>query len=444
MTRTHLLGAASAAALACLSTSSSFASTIQGGGSTLAQYDYIAEFSTYNASTTGATFGTYYESGSGAGQNGLLTDDLSCDINKVSGANGGNCDGGSMQGAVGNTVDYGASDATLSSTQISGWTTFTFGQPAAGNLIQLPAMGVGVSIPVVNSKVTGNGKLILSDADLCGVFSGKLTDFGQLSLGKGSVTPASGTITVNVRSDGSGTSFLLLNHLSAVCTTGTGGNSNIAFTATTTFANVFPNASLPANFVASKGSSGVAGAMEGQSSALGYLSPDFTTLITPAGCTSNCSNAPYTGLLVAAVLNGTVAEVPTTTNITTALARATMGSNLTPPSTAAQGANPANWVPLIQTVSKGYPIVGYTTYDLAQCYADGTVGAGIIAFLSDHYNNASYTALQNNNGFVTITNSGASKFLAPINQRILANSKTGGVWNTNIQNTTACKGKVGR
>ena len=71
MTRTHLLGAASAAALACLSGTNCFAaqSTIAGGGSTLAQYDYIAEFGLYNGNTTGAVFGTYYESGSGAGQN---------------------------------------------------------------------------------------------------------------------------------------------------------------------------------------------------------------------------------------------------------------------------------------------------------------------------------------------------------------------------------------
>jgi hypothetical protein len=70
MTRTHLLGAASAVVLACLTTANSFAaqSTIAGGGSTLAQYDYIFEYVQYNASagSTGATFGTYYESGSGA------------------------------------------------------------------------------------------------------------------------------------------------------------------------------------------------------------------------------------------------------------------------------------------------------------------------------------------------------------------------------------------
>jgi hypothetical protein len=142
MTRTHLLGAASAVALACLSNVNAFAaqSTIAGGGSTLAQYDYTAEFSLYNSGTNAkqATFGTYYESGSGAGQSGLLNDDLTCDINKVTGNNGGNCTGGSGVGQPGNTVDYGASDATLSSAQISAWATYPYGQPAAGNLIQLP------------------------------------------------------------------------------------------------------------------------------------------------------------------------------------------------------------------------------------------------------------------------------------------------------------------
>jgi phosphate transport system substrate-binding protein len=440
MTRTHLMGAASAAALACLSTATAFAaqSPITGGGSTLAQYDYIAEFSVFNAASTGATFSTYWESGSGAGQSGLLTDDLSCDINKVSGANGGNCDGGSAQGASGNTVDYGASDATLSSTQISGWATFTYGQPAAGNLIQLPSMGVGVSIPVVNSKVTSNGALILSDADLCGVFSGKLTDFSQLTLTKASVTPASGTINVVVRSDGSGTTFLLTNHLSAVCTTGSGGNSNITFTATTTFANLFTGSVLPSNFTGSKGSSGVAATLEADTSALGYLSPDFTTLVTYPG---SPSNAPYTGLLVASVLNGKTAELPTTKLITAALARAKQGQNLTPPSTPAEIANPSAYVPLIQVASSGYPIIGYTTYDFAQCYADKTVGAGIIAFLNDHYLNASYVSIQNNNGFVAMSASGANKFLTVIRKNILGNSSKN---NDDIDDKTACAGLAGR
>jgi ABC-type phosphate transport system substrate-binding protein len=442
MTRTHLLGAASAVALACITTASAFAaSTITGGGSTLAQFDYIDEFNVYNGSTTGATFGTYYESGSGAGQSGLLTDDLSCDINKVSGANGGNCNGGSSQGAPGNTVDYGASDATLSSTQISGWSSFALGQAAAGNLIQLPSMGVGIAIPVQNSAVKTNGALILNDADLCGVFSGQITDFKQLTVAKPSVTPTSGPITVVVRSDGSGTSFLLTNHLSKVCTTGAGGNSAITFTATTTFATLFPNSTLPSNFSAQKGSSGVASTLTGLTSAIAYLSPDFTTVDPNSDATINGNKST---LVVASVLNGKIAELPTTKNITAALARAVSGTTLTPPTTAAEGANPANWVPLIQTVSAGYPIVGYTTFDFAQCYADKTVGAGIIAFLNDHYTNASYTTPQSNNGFVTVANSGASKFLTAIRQHILSNKASAPAWNTDIDDKTACAHVAGR
>ena len=435
MTRTHLLGAASAAALACLSSANCFAAsqaTITGGGSTLAQYDYIAEFSLYNSNTTGATFGTYYESGSGAGQNGLLLDDLTCDINKVNGNNGGNCSG--PAGAPGNTVDYGASDATLSSSQISAYSTYQYGQAAAGNLIQLPSMGVGISIPVQNSAITQDGQLILSDADLCGVFSGKITNFNQLSVNKGETKPTAGTITVVYRSDGSGTSFLLTNHLSAVCNS----DSNITFTATTTFASLFPNSTPPSNFIGEKGSSGVAGELATLTSAIGYLSPDFTQVDPNSG-------APNHNLVVASVLNGKVAELPTTKNITTALARPVMGQNLTPPMNKTDGANPANYVPLIQTVSAGYPIVGYTTFDFVQCYADPTVASGIINFMQDHYTVSQYLTIENNNGFVAIANSGASKFLTIIRQHILSNSKNNnGPWNDDIQDKTACAGLPGR
>jgi phosphate transport system substrate-binding protein len=444
MTRMHLLGAASAAALACFS-SHSYAqqSSITGGGSTLAEYDYGeqftgAEMNIWNTDQTGATFSTYWPSGSGAGQSALLTDDLSCDINKVNGDNGGNCDGGSEQGAPGNTVDYGASDATLSASQISGWATFTYGQPAAGNLIQLPSMGVGIAIPVQNTAVTGNGKLVLNDSDLCGVFSGKLTDFSQLTLGKGSVTPTAGAITVVYRSDGSGTSFLLTNHLSAVCTTGNGGNSNITFTATTTFATLFPNGTPPSNFIGEKGSGGVADELETLPSGMAYLSPDYTTIDPNSGAQVNGGKST---LVVAAQLNGSAAELPTTKEITAALAHPVSGQNLTPPQNAQEGANPTAWVPLIQTVSTGYPIVGYTTFDFAQCYADKTVAAAVRGFIKDHYDNASYKSVQATNGFVTVSSSGAAKFLEVIIHDIIGDK---GKWHDDIQDKTACKGLPGR
>jgi len=174
--------------------------------------------------------------------------------------------------------------------------------------------------------------------------------------------------------------------------------------------------------------------------AIGYISPDFTTVDPQSFAT--LSNGQSSPLVVAAVFNGTTAILPDVTDIENALSHPTLGSNLTPPSNATQGANPALWVPVIQTASEGYPIVGYTTFDFAQCYADPTVTKGIVKFLDDHYGTtAPYTTDQSKNGFVRVSKSGAVKFLQPIKKAILSNRDG---WDTNIGNTTACSGVVGR
>jgi ABC-type phosphate transport system substrate-binding protein len=446
MTRTHLLGAASAAALACFSTASFATHTpIYGGGSTLAQFDYIAEFTTYNAGATPkeGTFSTYWEAGSGTGQKAFLNDDLSCDIDHVTGANGGACTGAA--GVAGNTVQYGASDATLNSTQIATWATSSFGQSYAGNLIQLPSMGVGVSIPVNDTNISGNGQATFSDADLCGIFSGLITDFSQIT--DSATAPAAGQFKLVYRSDGSGTTFILTSHLNAVCTTGN-TKAGVSFTATTTFASLFTGlggiSTVIPNSVAETGSSGIANYMAGLSNgavpqAIGYISPDFTTVDPNSFAT--LQNGQPSPLVVAAVFNGSTPVLPTTTQISAALAHPTLGTNLTPPTNATQGANPALWVPLIQTASEGYPIVGYTTFDFAQCYSDPTVQASVLKFLKDHYNVAPYTTDQTDNGFVRVDKSGAKSFLTTISADILANKKG---WNTNIGNTTVCPTVHGR
>jgi hypothetical protein len=457
MNRTQLLGAASAVALACVATAS-FAKvvvpqgTIYGGGSTLAQFDYIDEFASYAALATAkdATFSTYWEAGSGTGQKAFLNDDLSCDINHVTGGNSGNCTGAA--GVTGNTVQYGASDATLNSTQIATWATSSFGQSYAGNLIQLPSMGVGISFPIVDTGVTSNGQVVLTDSDLCGVFSGLITNFSQIT--DTSTTPAAGVFKLAYRSDGSGTSFLLTNHLNAVCNT-SNTKAGVSFTATTTFASLFTSlggisAVIP-NAVGESGSSAVANYISGYSSgavpqAIAYLSPDFTTIdpLSDATLTNTQGQQVKSTLVVASVKNGKVNYLPTTANVTLALAHATTGSSLTPPSTASQAANPNNWVPLIQVVSTGYPVVGYTTFDFAQCYSDVTVKTGLLLFLKGHYNSATpYGTIQSNNGFVRVANSGASKFLTAINKGIIANSESP-AWNTNIGNTTVCPTVTGR
>jgi hypothetical protein len=98
-------------------------------------------------------------------------------------------------------------------------------------------------------------------------------------------------------------------------------------------------------------------------------------------------------------------------------------------------------VPVIQTVSAGYPIVTYSIIDMPQCYANSQITTGMIAFLTDHYLAATFKTIQKNNGLVSVTNTSAAKFLTPVKDDILAN-KHG--WNTNIGNATACAGKAGR
>jgi ABC-type phosphate transport system substrate-binding protein len=445
------MGAASAAALACLSTVSHAQQTaIYGGGSTLAQFDYISEQTYFNANSGLAqTFSTYWETGSGTGQQSFIADDLCDDVNKVNGGN--NCTANA--GAAGNTVDYGASDAVLSASQISSWATASFGQSAAGNLIQLPSMGVGISIPVVDTNVTKNGALHLSDNDLCGIFSGLITNFSQIT--DGSIKPTAGPIEVVYRSDGSGTTFLLTSHLAGaaapntVCTTSNTA-TGITFSATTSFASLFPSG-VPSNFQQESGSGGIANYMNGcdggtaYKQSIAYLSPDFTTIDPSSSATIGCGTGK-SKLVVASVAGSTETGnyTPTNTNIETGLTNPVpgTGANLTPPSgSAANVANPALWVPVEPVVTSGYAIVGYTTFDIAQCYATKAIGTAVQKFLDDHYTNASYTKYQSINGFVSLSLSHASGFLADIQSNIFANANS---YNTNIDNATACKGKAGR
>jgi ABC-type phosphate transport system substrate-binding protein len=451
MTRTHLMGAASAVALACISTASyAQPATILGGGSTLAGFDYPAEFTSFNA-TKGvtATFSTYWLSGSGTGQQAFLQDDLSCDISRAQ-TGTTTCNGNG--GAPGNTVDYGASDATLSGTQIATWSTSTFGQSAAGNLIQIPSMGVGIAIPVDETiggvALTTNGQLTLSDNDLCGIFSGLITNFNQIT-DSGAALDA-GNFKVAYRSDGSGTSFILTQHLAAVCKTGTGGNSAITFSATTSFASLF-GGTPPAQFVGKSGSGGVATYLEGANcaggtplpQAIGYISPDYTTEYPNSGATvCSAPNQIPSTLDIAAVYTGAQQLLPTIANIVKGLANPGAGAtNPTPPANATAAADPTKWVPAIPVVKAGYALVGYTTWDFAQCYADVKVATAIKKFLTSHYTGAGYKAIQQLNGFVPVSNSGAAKFYTAISKDIITN-KNG--YKTDIQDTTACKGLVGR
>jgi ABC-type phosphate transport system substrate-binding protein len=500
MSRLSLLGGVSAAVLIAVSADAA-QPLITGGGSTSSAADYFVEFAAFNTAegTTHPIFSNaqpsgspytppnaddnlFWPSGGTTGQNALLYNNLTCDAVGVLSPSSAkpHCDDPATvpAGTVLET-DLGASDGTLVASQYTAWangTSYTAEndkavvtvpaqQPIAGNLIELPSMGTGVTIPIVNPDVTttSTSALIeLQDADLCGIFSGAITNWSTIakeSYNKGKKI-AAGTIQVVYRYDGSGQTFILTEHLSAICPSL--GTYPITFKATQTFATLFTT--VPANFVPMSGSQNQASFLAGQAvtnpvtgasqtstgSAIGYISPDYTFLNPNSNATLN--NGVHSALLVAQLYNPTSKKyvLPSYTNIALGLTHVTSydttdGSptGATAPNSVAEAEAVNAFVPVPIAESEGYPLVGYTTFDLAQCYKNKTVGSALVVFVGDHYNTASYEKTEENNGFVPLKLTEAAGYTTAISTYIFP--KNGGTdYGTEIGSVSGCKNKAGR
>ena len=423
MTRKLLTGSIFAAALS-FGAAHAASVTLNTGGSSLAAPTYIAEYK-YDTAHNPSTLFDYEAVGSGAGQAAFLNND----ITQFQNVPAGTLTYGTI---VGTQVDIGASDAFLAAAQLTNPATGSYANSSVdGPLIQVPTFGTPITIPYNESGV-GSGGLTLTDPQICGVLSGKISDWHSLVP----TIPAGTTINVVYRSDGSGTSFLLTQHLNKVCTSANSSFPTLPVPITKTFAAVFTNSTPPANFTGESGSGNVASQLVATADSFGYLSPDYTS-IAPM-------SANTTSLQVAKVVNSVnhVANLPNVANTETGLANPGPGStNGTPPSTLAAAMNPLNWVPAIPQTNKGYPIVGYTTMDLSTCYASKQAGTAINGFLTAQYNNTAYTTIIKNNGFVPLPNSGASKYVTAVVNNFLSNTSK---HNLNIDNTTTCASYAGR
>ncbi len=462
-TNRSLLATASLAALLTAGVTQADAQTrVNGGGATLPYPTYLAEFtdlfslnSTFIfANAKASTPVSYYGAvGSGKGTAGFLNNDYT----QLNGGAVGTYKNGTTVVSVpapvfasGTTVHYGASDGILTSAQVSAYNTSPGLGTTNGPLIQLPAFGVPVTVAFTDGSATA---VTLNDDDVCGIFSGKLTNWNQTSA---SASVPAGPITVGFRGDTSGTTFLFSNHLASVCTTGASGNSNVTFVGANNFSANF--ASLPANFVPGTGNGGVqanylairaassgnpvvinssyvnsAGATVPvtrtitNSSQVAYLGPDYTSIAPNAG--------NYNANVRVASLrnrnNGT-AYLPNVANTTTALS-----TSAAPPSTAATAANPTLWVPVTPNPAAGYPIVGFTNLIVSQCYKSATVTNGIKALLQNQYNNnGSFATDIANSGFVKVPNVVSANYVTRINGTFLANTYG---YNLDIGNKTRCK-----
>jgi phosphate transport system substrate-binding protein len=426
MTRKLLASSVFAAALS-FSAAHAATYTINAGGSSLAAPTYFAEFKLFTQNNP-ATLFSYEAVGSGGGQKAFLNND----ITQFQNVPAGTLTYGTI---VGTQVDIGASDATLAASQLTNPATGSYGTSTEGSavdgpVIQIPTFGTPITIPYNQSALTST--LTLKDPQICGILSGKITDWHTLV----STIPAHTTINVVYRTDGSGTTFLLTQHLAGVCNSTNSSFPVLPIVATKTFASLFTNSTPPANFTGESGSANVATQLVATASSIGYLSPDYTSI---APMSPN-----KTSLKVASVVNSTtgVASQPTVTATENALAHPGAGAiNGTPPATLTAAMNPLNWVPAIPQPTNGYAIVGYTTMDLSTCYANKTKGTALIKFLTSQYNGTGYQTIIKNDGFAPLANTAAVKYITSVVNVFLSN-KSG--YNLNIDNTKTCASYAGR
>ncbi len=455
---------------------------INGGGSSLATSEYIRTIDAIagttniwvNETTHAGQIGQvrYIGDGSGAGQKAFLIQDAT-----VHGY------------TAGQAVHFGGSDAFLSANQISCWQGVTAGctaeglttglatvagggQAVGGPIIQLPAFGTPLAIAhtILYSKA-----VTLDDNDLCGIFSGKLTNWSQTENTPGSVHPAAlnGTIGVVYRIDGSGSSFLLTQHLSRVCTTSNTA-SGITFTTTKYFADIFgsavvsgsnktvnPSATVAnvGNFFGASGSTGVANLLITKTNTVAYLTPDYTSIapksVPNSSGTANAwtpnASSPYLNLKTAKVYNSHQAKAyaPNPGGASVALKNPNLvnhDTNPSAPSTLAQATDPSYWIPQVGDPLLGYPIVGYTALIFSQCYADlkyTTVAGGVTtttaynpgteikAFLTQLYGSGNKTNLTLE-GFTAAPTGFQSTIIKSFTKNVNG-------FNTDINNTAICQ-----
>ncbi|WP_412024244.1 substrate-binding domain-containing protein [Burkholderia cepacia] len=393
---------------------------IQGGGSSL-----VAPLlgSTANPATEIGLFGTsegtftYYSVGSGAGQYAFLNNQPTFFGAGVTGA-----------------VHFANSDAALTTAQVTAYNNTGRGT-TDGPLIQIPFIVTAITVPIVNGPAVTSSttpqttpgqahSIALNDDDLCGIFSGKITNWNQVINPETlALYPTNAPINVVYRRDGSGTTELLTRHLAAVCTAANTA-SGVKFIDSLTFANTwaFP-AGMSSNFIAASGDGGIRASLASLSSmgtaAVAYLSPAYTNTFL-ASQSSVVTSSGALQLPIASLYNMKDARyyAPTYANATKALGMISAPSG-------SEVADPTKWVPVsgpaymaLANPASGYPISGTNQIILSQCYADHVAARAVHDYLNNHYTNASFASVVRGNGFDTVPPS----FQAAISANFLSNT----------------------
>lgn len=122
-------------------------------------------------------------------------------------------DGYSVPGPAPQDPDFGGTDSPLNQGELNVFNTNK--SASRGGPIQIPSVAGSVAV-VYNNPSLGKKKLNLTRSDVCGIFSGRITNWSELT-NTPKVTVAPKPIIIVYRSDNSGTTFSFLNFLSAAC-----------------------------------------------------------------------------------------------------------------------------------------------------------------------------------------------------------------------------------
>ena len=240
--------------------------------------------------------------------------------------------GGGISQFTAGTVDFGASDAAMTDAEIA---------KVKNGVVLVPTAGGAISV-VYN--LPGVNELKLSRKTLPGIFSGQITKWNdeQIKADNPGVNLPDLPIKAAVRADGSGTTFIFTNHLSAISPYFKGriGTSKS------------PSWTIP-NALKGKGNPGVANLVSRTKGAIGYVEYQYaqTNKLTSAQVQNK------QGQFVAPSLEG-ANQALSTVNF------------------------PENFRVFVGDPDQGYPIVGMTWLLVYKNYPNPAKGTAVKKFLN--------------------------------------------------------------
>lgn len=350
-------------------------------------------------------------------------------------------------------ADFAGSDAPAGTGDFN---SFVTNKASHEQMTQFPSIAGLISV-IANTPGSGSKVLFLTEAEVCNVFAGKITNWNQLANQKGVAFP-NAPIKLVYRTDSSGTSFAFSNHLNWVCQDASLAQTLAPaaaalpfsaannFSVQSTFNTAFPGAVIPAGAIGASGNPGVASAVDANDGSIGYAEAanaaalgsenvkgaliaavDTAAELNPQNGTNTLRN---TALYLSATKNGKTFTVPASyvdkdgqTYNSSYADRALQSNNATfgrpvglgTALTTAQAPHP-NCVVLVQPgayatslyKTSGSPISGYASYPIAAVtylmgnYANNGSAEDMRTLLGSPYSKAvrsSVTTIGKNTGY---------------------------------------------